>query len=187
MWGVDTLLIKQASGAVGYWVPWCLFFSLIASDTKIVDPTCCSRSRTPLLWGHAETWCGQTPAWCRQSPCLGTPSPGLRQTWRRRRAWPTGRWPQQTPAPPECPQPSGKRREKKHSTKHRCFVLRRQPKLWTHHNHVLAQESPNISWGVLNGKASPVLDVGLWFGGIVSVMRNWKFASIVSYKTPFSK
>lgn len=78
-----------------------------ATDIKVVDPTCCNKPRTLLLWEHAATWCDQTLAWCRRLPCLGSPSPGLRRTWQRQRAWPTERWPQQTLGWLECPQPSG--------------------------------------------------------------------------------
>lgn len=67
---------------------------------------------------------------------------------------------------------------------HYCFLLCLQPKHWTHHNYILAQKSPNISWGVLNRKASPVFHMGLWFRGIVPVMSNWKFTSKVSLTKP---
>lgn len=56
-------------------------------------------------------------------------------------------------------------------------LLHRQLKLWTHHNHILAQKSPNISWSILNGKARSVLHMSLRFRGIIPVMSNWKFTS----------
>lgn len=90
------------------WISHCRFFF---SKARLLTPTCCNKPRILLLWEHAETWCDQTPAWCRRSPCSGSPSPGLRRTWQRQRAWPTERWPQQTPGPPECPQPSVKERK----------------------------------------------------------------------------
>lgn len=155
------------------WISHCLFFF---SKATLLTPTCCNKPRILLLWEHAETWCDQTPAWCRRSPCSGSPSPGLRRTWQRQRAWPTERWPQQTPGPPECPQPSVKERKEqsKEQLPPRRSLSRQQLKVHTHHNHILAQKSPNISWGVLNRKASPVLHVSLWFRGVVPVMSDWK-------------
>lgn len=101
---------------------WCLFFFSKATDIKVVDPTCCNKLRTLLLWEHAETWCGQTPAWCRRWPCLGSPSPGRHRTWQRQRAWPTERWPQQTLGRQECLQPSAKER-KEQSKERRTLPL----------------------------------------------------------------
>lgn len=56
----------------------------------------------------------------------------------------------------------------------------KQISLWTHHDHVLAQEAPNISRGVLYGKSSSVFNVSLRSGAVIPVVSDCESESYFS-------
>lgn len=46
--------------------------------------------------------------------------------------------------------------------------------LWTHHDNILTQESPNVSRGILYGKPSSIFNVSLWSGAIIPVVSDYE-------------